>query len=111
MRRLIIWGESTNSNVAGSTETMAFLSATYLGRHAYVTVVITAGAFVIGDALISLIEDPIGSDWFRLAALTLLTGSFSINPFVNARISVLRSFRFRRSAGVWRECGGHHSYF
>lgn len=65
---------------------------------AYLTVVIAAGAVSIGLSLLSLIRHPIGTDWLVLAALTLLTGSFSIKiPTVNARISVSEAFVF---AGV-----------
>jgi putative nucleotidyltransferase with HDIG domain len=56
------------------------------------------GAIAITRAVVSLIDDPVGFDWVILAALTLLTGSFSIKvPSVNARISVSEAFVF---AGV-----------
>jgi putative nucleotidyltransferase with HDIG domain len=53
------------------------------------------GAIAITRSVISLIESPVGFDWIVLAALTLLTGSFSIKvPTVNARISVSEAFVF-----------------
>src|SRR5688500_5563444 len=65
---------------------------------AFLTIVIAAGAMTIGHSLLSLIQHPIGTDWLVLAALTLLTGSFSIKiPSINARISVSEAFVF---AGV-----------
>ncbi len=51
------------------------------------------GAFAISQSVIELIQHPVGSDWLVLAALTLLTGSFSIKvPSVDARISVSEAF-------------------
>jgi len=48
--------------------------------------------------VLALVERPLGLDWVVLAALTLLTGSFSIKvPSVNARVSVSEAFVF---AGV-----------
>jgi putative nucleotidyltransferase with HDIG domain len=65
----------------------------------YVTLVIAAGSVAIGHSVVSLIREPIGTDWLILPALTLLTGSFSIKiPTVNARISVSEAFVF---AGVF----------
>ena len=64
----------------------------------YLAVVIGLGTVAIGLSVSELIEHPVGADWLILAALTLLTGSFSIKvPSVDARISVSEAFVF---AGV-----------
>ena len=64
----------------------------------YLVCVTGLGAIAITRAVVSLIESPVGFDWVILAALTLVTGSFSIKvPSVNARISVSEAFVF---AGV-----------
>jgi putative nucleotidyltransferase with HDIG domain len=59
----------------------------------YVGAVIILGAVVISHSSAALMRDPLGGEWVVLAALTLLTGSFSIKvPSVNARISVSEAF-------------------
>ena len=59
----------------------------------YIGAVIGLGAITIVHSAASLIQQPVGSDWLVLAALTILTGSFSIKvPSVNARISVSEAF-------------------
>src|SRR5688572_17344869 len=61
----------------------------------YIVAVIGLGAIAIVRSITSLIQQPVGSDWLVLAALTLLTGSFSIKvPSVTARISVSEAFVF-----------------
>lgn len=61
----------------------------------YIVAVIGLGAIVIVRSVIALIEQPLDSDWLVLAAVTLLTGSFSIKvPSVSARISVSEAFIF-----------------
>jgi putative nucleotidyltransferase with HDIG domain len=61
----------------------------------YVCVIIASGAVTIGHSVASLVEKPAGWDWLVLAALTLLTGSFSIKlPSVSARLSVSEAFVF-----------------
>jgi putative nucleotidyltransferase with HDIG domain len=60
---------------------------------AYLAAVIGLGAIAIGRSAIDLVQHPVGADWLVLAALTLLTGSFSIKvPSVDARISVSEAF-------------------
>ena len=59
----------------------------------YIVSVISLGAITIVRSLASLILQPAGTEWLVLAALTLLTGSFSIKvPSVTARISVSEAF-------------------
>ncbi len=59
----------------------------------YVAAVISLGGSAIVHSVATLILHPIDSGWVILAALTLLTGSFSIKiPAVAARISVSEAF-------------------
>ena len=59
----------------------------------YIAVVIVLGAGAIVRSITSLILQPVGLEWLVLAALTLLTGSFSMKvPSVSARISVSEAF-------------------
>ena len=61
----------------------------------YVSAIITSGALTITHSIGSLVQQPTGWDWLVLAALTLLTGSFSIKlPSVSARLSVSEAFVF-----------------
>jgi putative nucleotidyltransferase with HDIG domain len=61
----------------------------------YVTAVIAAGTIVFAFSVRQLYLVPVSSQWFILAALTLLTGSFSIgmSPLA-ARVSVSETFVF-----------------
>ena len=62
---------------------------------AYVASVIACGVAVTGYALFAVITGPVPNQWLVLAALTLLTGSFSIKvPSVEARFSVSDAFVF-----------------
>ena len=59
----------------------------------YLVAIIGLGALAITRSLASLILQPVAPEWLVLAALTLLTGSFSIKvPAVTARISVSEAF-------------------
>ena len=61
----------------------------------YVSAVIGLGALTIVHSVTSLVEAPVSWNWLVLAALTLLTGSFSIKlPSVSARLSVSEAFVF-----------------
>jgi putative nucleotidyltransferase with HDIG domain len=61
----------------------------------YVSAIITSGALTITHSIGSVVQQPTGWDWLVLAALTLLTGSFSIKlPSVSARLSVSEAFVF-----------------
>ena len=61
----------------------------------YVVSVIAAGVAVTGHSAFVLIARPVSNQWMILAALTLLTGSFSVKvPSVAARISVSDAFVF-----------------
>jgi len=65
------------------------LAATYVG------VVIVAGAFVFIHSIRQMYLTPVSSQWFILAALTLLTGSFTIAmSSLPARVSVSETFVF-----------------
>src|SRR5436309_5685844 len=62
---------------------------------AYVAAVIAVGLVIIGWSLITAIAAPPGLEWFTLAALTLLTGSFTVKvPSLSARFSVSETFVF-----------------
>ncbi len=62
---------------------------------AYVTAVVTAGAVVFAYSVWRLYLAPVSSQWFILAALTLLTGSFAIGMEpLPARVSVSETFVF-----------------
>ena len=62
---------------------------------AYVTSVVVVGTMVLAASALSLYEDPLGSRWFVLAILTLLTGSFTVKvPSTNASLSVSETFVF-----------------
>jgi putative nucleotidyltransferase with HDIG domain len=61
----------------------------------YITVIVVAGASVIGHSIYQLTAEPIGNRWVILAVLTLLTGSFNVKvPSINAYISVSEAFVF-----------------
>lgn len=61
----------------------------------YVACVITAGAVVVGHSLVRLWQAPVNYQWFVLACLTLLSGSFTIRiPTIPARLSVSETFVF-----------------
>src|SRR5258706_9049472 len=62
---------------------------------AYVTTVVVAGAIVFVYSVRQLYQFPVSSQWFILAALTLLTGSFTIGmSSLPARVSVSETFVF-----------------
>src|SRR5262252_9944055 len=61
----------------------------------YLTSVITAGLIVVLHSLYSLYLQPVGYEWFVLAGLTLLSGSFTVKvPTIPARLSVSEAFVF-----------------
>jgi putative nucleotidyltransferase with HDIG domain len=63
--------------------------------YAYVTCVIAAGVAATTYSVIQLVIEPVSNQWLILAALTLLTGSFSVKiPSIAARISVSDAFVF-----------------
>ncbi|MGB7218631.1 MAG: HD domain-containing phosphohydrolase [Vicinamibacterales bacterium] len=62
---------------------------------AYVASVAVAGIATVLHSVSSLYSEPIGPQWLILAALTVLTGSFTIKvPSITARISVSETFVF-----------------
>ncbi|MEW6322126.1 MAG: HD domain-containing phosphohydrolase [Acidobacteriota bacterium] len=61
----------------------------------YVLIVSAVGLCVAGFALVKLYESPVSYEWFTLAALTLLTGTFTVRiPGIPARLSVSDTFVF-----------------
>jgi diguanylate cyclase (GGDEF)-like protein/putative nucleotidyltransferase with HDIG domain len=65
-----------------------------LGR-LYIGAVILAGLVVIGISVQHLYRDPIGYEWFLLAALTLISGSANVRlPGTHATISISETFVF-----------------
>src|SRR5256885_11396260 len=61
----------------------------------YVWTVIAAGSAVVGGSIYHLYGEPIGSQWFMLAALTLISGSATVRlPSAFASISISETFVF-----------------
>jgi diguanylate cyclase (GGDEF)-like protein/putative nucleotidyltransferase with HDIG domain len=61
----------------------------------YLTSVILAGLGVVLYSLHDLFSRPVGYEWFILAGLTLLSGSFTVKvPTIPARLSVSETFVF-----------------
>lgn len=61
----------------------------------YVGVVVLVGFAALAQSIHRLYIEPIGEQWFILAGLTLLTGSFTVKvPSINAHISVSETFVF-----------------
>jgi putative nucleotidyltransferase with HDIG domain len=66
-----------------------------LGARVFIGVIVAAGFGVIAHSVDSLRAIPVSSQWFVLAALTLLSGSITIKlPGINASISVSDTFVF-----------------
>src|SRR6187399_591613 len=62
---------------------------------AYVIGVVLAGAAAVAFSTVRLYQNPLAPQWIVIAALTLLTGSFSVKvASINARISVSEAFVF-----------------
>lgn len=62
---------------------------------AYVIAVVLLGAATVAYSIHDLFTVPIGSQWFIIAILTLLTGSFTVKvPSTNASLSVSETFVF-----------------
>src|SRR5215467_15033066 len=71
----------------------------------YIASVIGAGLAVTGYSALSLFIHPVSPQWAILAALTLLTGSFSVKvPSIAARISVSDAFVFASVLLFGPEC-------
>src|SRR5580698_5778061 len=67
---------------------------TRLGK-IYVWTIIAAGFAVVGGSIYQLSVDPIGNQWFILAALTLVSGSATVRlPSTYASISISETFVF-----------------
>src|SRR5258706_11260626 len=61
----------------------------------FVAAVVIAGAAALFHSLYRLYENPTGLSWYVIAALTLLSGSFTIKvPSIPATISVSETFVF-----------------
>jgi diguanylate cyclase (GGDEF)-like protein/putative nucleotidyltransferase with HDIG domain len=61
----------------------------------YLVTVIVCGLFVVLHSLYRLYVHPVGYEWFILAGLTLLSGSFTVKvPTIPARLSVSETFVF-----------------
>jgi MASE9 protein len=62
---------------------------------AYVVAVVLLGTATVAHSVRDLYLHPLGRQWFVLAALTLLTGSFTVRvPSINASLSVSETFVF-----------------
>jgi diguanylate cyclase (GGDEF)-like protein/putative nucleotidyltransferase with HDIG domain len=65
------------------------------GGRVYLAAVICGGGIVVLHSLLSLYAAPVGYEWFVLAGLTLLSGSFTVRiPTIPARLSVSETFVF-----------------
>lgn len=74
---------------------MADFTQLTLAARAYVVVVVLSGIGILAHSVQSLHSDPIGPQWLVLAALTLLTGCFTVKvPSTDATISVSEAFVF-----------------
>src|SRR5712691_6563186 len=63
--------------------------------YVYIAFVMAAGLGVTAYSALLLVIQPVSNQWLILAALTLLTGSFSVkSPSIAARISVSDAFVF-----------------
>jgi diguanylate cyclase (GGDEF)-like protein/putative nucleotidyltransferase with HDIG domain len=61
----------------------------------YIWTVIAAGLAVLGASIYKLSTEPIGNEWFILAALTLISGSATVRlPASSASISISETFVF-----------------
>src|SRR5207253_10041471 len=61
----------------------------------YVWCVIAAGFVVVASSIYNLYGEPIGKEWFLLAALTLISGSATVRlPSSYASISISETFVF-----------------
>src|SRR5689334_2894263 len=66
-----------------------------LAARVYVAAVVCVGLATALDSIVTLSINPIGLEWLVLAALTLLTGSFTIKvPSITARLTVSETFVF-----------------
>src|SRR5215204_72465 len=73
------------------TSTQTFSNAGRL----YLASVIVTGFAVVLHSLYALHSQPVGYEWFVLAGLTLLSGSFTVRvPTIPARLSVSETFVF-----------------
>jgi putative nucleotidyltransferase with HDIG domain len=73
---------------------------------AFVPCVSAAGLLVVGHCISTMLQQPIPRDWWALAALTLLTGSFTIKiPSIPVRLSVSETFVFA-SVLLFGTCAG-----
>src|SRR3982751_5479438 len=62
---------------------------------AYIGAVILVGGAIVAHSIHQLWVAPVGTQWFILVALTLLTGSFTIGmSAIPARVSVSETFVF-----------------
>src|SRR5438094_6138724 len=62
---------------------------------AYIAAVVGIGALIVAHSIRQLWLTPVGTQWFILVALTLLTGSFTIGmSAIPARVSVSETFVF-----------------
>ena len=65
------------------------------GGKAYIAAVACAGGTAVAHSILTLSSDRLGFQWFVLAGLTLLSGSFTIRvPTIPARLSVSETFVF-----------------
>jgi HD-GYP domain-containing protein (c-di-GMP phosphodiesterase class II) len=67
----------------------------HFGAQIFIGGVLILGSLVIADSLYTLYRAPVTSEWFLLAALTLLSGSITVKlPSIPATLSVSETFVF-----------------
>jgi putative nucleotidyltransferase with HDIG domain len=75
-------------------------------RTLYVPLISAAGLLVVGHCISVIVRDPINPQWLILAALTLLTGAFTVKiPSIPVRLSVSETFVFA-SVILFGTCAG-----
>src|SRR5262245_42761477 len=65
------------------------------GGRLYISAVVAVGLIVVLHSFAAILSDPIRPEWLILAALTVLTGSFTVKvPSMTARLTVSETFVF-----------------
>src|SRR4051812_27293627 len=74
---------------------MTFRQTLPSARRVYLAIVVVAGTAAVLHSVYSLYASPVGYEWYILAGLTLLSGSFTVKvPSIPARLSVSETFVF-----------------
>ena len=83
----------------------------------YVAAVASIGVAVVTESIIQFSAELPGLEWFLLAALTLVTGSFTVKlPGLSSKISISETFVFSSvllfgpAGGTLHRCSRHPSH-